>query len=153
VAIAVSALVTYVVCEQHGRFGLFPLLGFAFIVFAAFKHGYVRHDVHEATATNLLLLAAVLWLPAAWCIAWQLNKWLPPAVVLPLILATPLASLSLKRYASTELFSALGEQLTHKNLFSPANFFVGFLEDRRHSFRHYYTYVADLRSKTFPDLD
>jgi hypothetical protein len=153
VAIAVCAMVGYVVCKQHRFFGLFPLLGFAFIVFAAFKHGYVRHDVHEVTATNLLLLAALLWLPAAWCIAWQRSKWLIPAVVLPLILATPLASLSLKRYASTELCVVLGEQLTAQSLFAPANFFLGFLEDRRHSFRHYYSYAAGLRASTFPDLD
>jgi len=153
VAIAVCALVGYVLFKQHRLFGLLPLLGFAFIVFAAFKHGYVRHDVHEVTATNLLLLAALLWLPAAWCIAWQRSKWLIPAVVLPLILATPLASLSLKRYASSELSLVLGEQLTAQNLFAPANFFLEFLEDRRHSFRHYYTYATDLRARTFPDLD
>ena len=73
--------------------------------------------------------------------------------MLPLILATLLASLSLKRYASSELSLVLGEQLTAQNLFAPANFFLEFLEDRRHSFRHYYTYVTDLRARTFPDLD
>src|SRR5262245_10787630 len=146
VAIAVCALVGYVVCKQHRLFGLFPLLGFAFIVFATFKQGYVRHDVHEVTATNLLLLAALLWLPAAWCIAWQTSTWLIPAVVLPLIVATPLASLSLKRYAGSELSLVLGEQLTAQNLFAPAKFFLAFLEDRRHSFRHYYTYAAGLRA-------
>src|SRR5205085_6748630 len=66
VAIAVCALVGYVTCKQHRLFGVLPLLGFAFIVFAAFKHGYVRHDMHEIPETNLLLLAALLWLPAAW---------------------------------------------------------------------------------------
>ncbi|SRR6266542_1668418 len=153
VAIAVCALVGYVVCKQHRLFGVLPLLGFAFIVFAAFKHGYVRHDGHEVTATNLLLLAALLWLPAAWCIVWQRSKWLIPAVVLPLIFATPLASLSLKRYASGELCSVLGQQLTPQNLFAPANFFLGFLEDRRHSFRYYNTYATGLRARIFPDLD
>jgi hypothetical protein len=62
VAITVCALVGYVVWKQHRLFGLLPLLGFAFIVFVAFKHGYVRHDGHEVAATNLLLLAALLWL-------------------------------------------------------------------------------------------
>ena len=66
VAIALCAVVGYVVCKQHRLFGLLPLLGFAFIVFAAFKQGYVRHDIHEIAATNLLLLAALLWLPVAW---------------------------------------------------------------------------------------
>src|SRR5262249_27920439 len=47
----------------------------------------------------------------------------------------------------------LGEQLTAQNLFAPANFVLGFLKDRRHSFRHYYTYANDLRVRTFPDLD
>ena len=153
VATTVCALVGYVVCKQHRLFGLLPLLGFAFIVFAAFKHGYVRHDGHEVIATNLLLLAALLWLPAAWCIVWQRSKWLTPAVVLPLIFATPLASLSLKRYARVELSSVLGQQLTAQNLFAPANFFLGFLEDRRDSFRAYNAYAAGLRARTFPDLD
>jgi hypothetical protein len=35
VAIAVCALVGYVVCKQRRLFGVLPLLGFAFIVFAA----------------------------------------------------------------------------------------------------------------------
>lgn len=153
VAIAVCALVGCVLCKQHRLFGLLPLLGFAFIVFAAFKYGYVRHDGHEVTATNLLLLAALLWLPAAWCIVWERSKWLIPVVVLPLIFATPLASLSLKRYATGELSSVLGEQLTAQKLFAPANFFLGFLEDRRHSFTAYNTYVTGLRARTFPDLD
>src|SRR5437867_9724438 len=30
----------------------------------------VRHDSHEIPATNLLLLAALLWLPVACCIVW-----------------------------------------------------------------------------------
>ena len=153
VAIAVCAVVGYVVCEEHRLFGLLPLLAFAFIVFAAFKHGYVRHDGHEVDATNLLLFAAVLWLPAAWSIAGQRSKWCIPAVVLPLILATPLASLSLKRYAHVDLSSVLGQQLTAQSLFAPANFFLGFLEDKRDSFRAYDAYAADLRARTFPDLD
>jgi hypothetical protein len=153
VAIAVGASVGYVVCKQHRLFGLLPLLGFAFIVFAAFKYGYVRHDGHEVAATNLLLLAALLWLPAAWCIVSQRSRWLIPAVLLPLIFATSLASLSLKRYVSVELFSVLGQQLTVQNLFAPAKIFREFLEDRQHSFRSYNTYAAGLRAGTFPNLD
>jgi hypothetical protein len=107
VAIAVCALVGYVVWKQHRLFGLLPLLGLVFIVFAAFKYGYVRHDGHEVSATNLLLLAALLWLPVAWCLVWQRSRWLIPAVLLPLIFATSLASLSLRRYAGSELFSVL----------------------------------------------
>jgi hypothetical protein len=153
VAIAVCALVGYVVCKQRRLFGLLPLLGFAFIVFAAFKYGYVRHDGHEVTATNLLLLAALLWLPAAWGIVWQKSKWLILVVVLPLIFATSLASLSWKRYASDELSSVLVQQLTVQNLLAPASFFLGFLEDRRDSFHAYNTYAAGLRATRFPNLD
>src|SRR5205085_6883135 len=90
VAIAVCALVGYVVYKQHRFFGLLPLFGFAFIVFVAFKHGYVRHDGHEVAATNLLALAALLWLPVAWQIVWKQRRWLTPAVLLPLIFATAL---------------------------------------------------------------
>ena len=153
VATAVCALVGFVEYKQHRLFGLLPLLGFAFIVFAAFKHGYVRHDGHETIATNLLLLAALLWLPAAWFIVWQRSKWLVSLVLLPFILATPLASLSLKRYARIELSSVLGQQLTAENLLAPANFFLGFMEDRRDSFRAYNAYATGLRTRTFPDLD
>jgi hypothetical protein len=154
VAVAVCALVGYVVCKQHRLFGLLPLLGFALIVFAAFKHGYVRHDIHEIPATDLLLLAALLWLPAAWCIVWQRRRWLIPAVLLPLILATSLASLSLIRYyANNSLLSVLTQQLRVQNLFAPAKTFREFLEDRQHSFRGYNTYAAGLRAGTFPNLD
>jgi hypothetical protein len=155
VAIAMCALVGYVVCKQHRLFGLLPLLGFAFIVFAAFKHGYVRHDIHEIAATNLLLLAALLWLPVAWCIVWQRSRWLIPAVLLPLIFATPLASLSLQRWQRLTgggLFSVLGQQLTVQNLFAPAKIFLGFLEDRQHSFRSFNGYAASLRA-AFPNLE
>jgi len=153
VATAVCALVGYVVCKQHRVFGLIPLLGFAFIVFAVFKHGYVRHDGHEVAATNLLLLATLLWLPAAWCIVWQGSEWFIPAVVLPLILAPFLASLSLKRFASSELSSVLTQQLTVQNLYAPVKIFLGFLEDRQHGLRAYNTYAAGLRAGTFPNLD
>ena len=235
VAIAVCALVGYVICKQHRLFGVLPLLGFAFIVFAAFKHGYVRHDMHEIPATNLLLLAALLWLPAAWfarrCTtpgsdaakgrlpapkSWPIRKrtaarplapitttskkrsmteknrsstrqnisktaararmpsskawrtkppgasrskpiswrrWLVLAVMLPLIFATPLASLSLRRYANVGLFSVLAQQLRAQNLVAPAKIFREFLEDRQHSFRAYNTYAARLSAGTFPNLD
>ncbi len=116
VAMAVCALVGYVEYKQIRLFGVLPLVGFAFIVFAAFKYGYVRHDGHEVAATNLLLLAALLWLPAAWCIVWQSNRWLIPAILLPLIFATPLAAWSLRRYTNVELFSVLAQQLSVRNL-------------------------------------
>jgi DNA-binding beta-propeller fold protein YncE len=149
VAIAVCALVGYVVCKQHRLFGLLPLLGFAFIVFAAFKHGYVRHDGHEVTATNLLLLAALLWLPAAWCMVWQWSRWLIPVVLLPLIFATPLASLSLRRYARDGLFSVLAQQLILRNLFAPAKML---LEDRQQSLRDFEAYAAGLRA-AYPNME
>jgi hypothetical protein len=153
VATVVCVLVGYVVCKQHGFFGVLPLFGLVFILFAAFKYGYVRHDAHEVTATNLLLLTALLWLPAAWCIVWQRNRWLIPAVLLPLICAASLASLSLKRYASIGLFPVLSQQLSVRNLFAPAKIFRDFLEDRQYSFRAYNTYATGLRAGTFPNLD
>ena len=148
VALAVCALVGYVVHKKYGFFGLLPLGGFAFIVFVAFKHGYVRHDGHEVAATSLLLLAALLWLPVAWCIVWQTNRWLTPAVLLPLLFATPLASLSLKRYAGGGLFPVLSQQFTPRNLFAPAQ---SLREDRQQSLRSFDAYAAGLR-KSFPDL-
>ncbi len=152
VAMAVAALVGYVVCKQHRLFGLLPLVGFAFIVFAAFKYGYVRHDAHEVAATNLLLLAALLWLPVTWCMVRQRSRWLTPAALLPLILTTPLASLSLRRYADAGLFSVLAKQLSVQNLLEPAKIFRQFLEDRQHSFRLYNAYGATLRA-AFPNLE
>jgi hypothetical protein len=149
VAIAECALVGYVVCKKHRFFGVLPLLGFTFIVFAAFKYGYVRHDGHEVTATNLLVLAALLWLPAGWCTVWQRSRWLVPVVVLPLIFAALLASLSLKRFAGTGLFSVLAQQLSATSLFAPAKML---LEDRQQSLRSYEAYAAGLRT-AFPNLE
>jgi hypothetical protein len=131
--------VGYVVWKQHRLFGLIPLIGLAFIVFAAFKHGYVRHDEHEVAATNLLLLAALLWLPVAWSIVWQSRRWLVPAVLLPVIFAASLASLSLKRYARGDLFSVLAQQLTLRSLSAPAKIFM---ENRQQSVRAFEVYAA-----------
>jgi len=153
VALSVGVLAGYAGWKQHRLFGLLPLLGFAFIVFAAFKYGYVRHDGHEVAATNLLLLAAWLWLPVVWRIVWQGSRWLIPAVLLPLILTTLLASLSLRRYAQVELSSVLAQQLRVQSLLAPANIFFGFLDDRHNSFRAYNTYAAGLREGTFHDLN
>src|SRR5205823_2987076 len=96
----------------------------------------------------------LLWLPAAWWIVWQGTRWLIPVVLLPLIFATALATLSFKRYArGGELFSLLAQQLRVQNLFAPAKTFREFLEDRQHSFRAYNTYTAGLSAGTFPKLD
>ena len=143
VALSVCTLVGYVACKQHRLFGVIPVVGFAFIVFAVFKSGYVRHDGHEVIATNLLLLAALLWLPAAWFIVWQRRRWLVPAAVLPLILATPLASLSLRIYARTELFSVLAQQLSVQSLFAPAKV----LRDKQGFLRAWDAYAANLRTR------
>jgi hypothetical protein len=148
VALAVCGLVGFVLHKKYGLFGLLPLGGFAFIVFVAFKHGYVRHDGHEVAATNLLLLAALVWSPVAWCVVWQTNRWLSPLVLLPLLFATPLASLSLKRYAGGGLFSVLSQQFTPRNLFAPAQ---SFREDRQQSLRLFDAYAAGLRT-VFPNL-
>src|SRR6266404_8310644 len=149
VAIALCARAGYVVCKRHRLFGLLPQLGLVFILFAAFKYGYVRHDGHEVAATNLLLLAALLWLPVAWCVVWQRSRWLIPAVLLPLIFATALASLSFKRYAGVRLFSALAQTLSVRNMIAPAK---RLLEDRQQSLRSYNAYVASLRG-AFPNLE
>ena len=143
VAIALCVLVGYVAYEQHRLFGLLPLLGFVFIVFVAFKHGYVRHDEHEIPATNLLLLAALLWLPVAWCIVSQKRRWLAPAVLLPLIFATPLALLSLERYANGGLVSVLAQQLTARNLSASTKIFH---EDRQQSLCSYDANLANSRT-------
>jgi hypothetical protein len=116
----------------------------------AFKHGYVRHDGHEVAATNLLLLAALLWVAVAWCVVWQSCRWLVPVVLLPLILATPLASLSLQRYARTDLFSVVAQQLTVRNMSAPAKILM---ENRQQSVRAHEVYAAGLRAGTFPNLD
>ena len=153
VATVICALVGYVVYKQHRFCGVLPLLGLVFILFAAFKYGYVRHDGHEVAATNLLVLLAWLWLPAAWCSVWQRSRWLVLAVLLPLIFAALLASLSLRRYTGNGLFSVLAQQLRAHNLFAPPKVFREFLQDRQDSFRSYNTYAAGLRAGTFPNLE
>src|SRR5207302_4992474 len=71
--------------------------------------------------------------PAAWCTIWQRSRWLVPAVLLPLIFAALLASLSLKRYANSGLFSVLAQQLRVQNLFAPAKTFREFRSEEHTS--------------------
>ena len=148
VGIALCGLVAFVAHKKYGLFGLIPLGGFAFLVFVAFKHGYVRHDGHEVAATNLLLFAALLWLPVSWCIVWQTNRWLTPVVLLPLVFAVPLASLSLTRYAAGGLWPVLSQQFTPRNLFAPAQ---TLREDKQQALRSFEAYAAGLRT-AFPNL-
>ena len=59
----------YAIWLRDRFFGVFPLGALGLIVFTAFKHGYVRHDTHDAAATLDLLLASLAVLAVAWPLA------------------------------------------------------------------------------------
>ena len=65
-AAMVWALAGYATWVRHRLRGVFAMLGLAFLLFTAFKHGNVRHDFHEAAATLDLTLLSLAVLAVAW---------------------------------------------------------------------------------------
>jgi hypothetical protein len=79
----VGAMGGYTIWVKDRFFGIFSFAVLGLLLFAAFKHGYVRHDFHEAAATLDLLLIAI----AVWAIAWPLvrARGAVPAGILPAV--------------------------------------------------------------------
>jgi len=65
-AALLCALIGHVAWLRYRFFGLLPLSGLVAILFINFKHGYVRYDGHEITATAGLLLASMTGLAVVW---------------------------------------------------------------------------------------
>ena len=65
-AVAACAPAGLAAFMKYRRFGALPLIGLGFVLFLAFKHGFVRHDQHESEAVLVVLLIGLMGLAAAW---------------------------------------------------------------------------------------
>ena len=158
-AAMVCALAGYATWVRHRLPGIFALLGFAFLLFTAFKHGNVRHDFHEAAATLDLSLLSLAALAAAWplrnsLVGTRSNASLNksdavarvPAIVclLPTALVLLFTAVVFGRYFDRGLPAHLLETFTPRNLLGPAKPLL----DPAYLPKGYEGYLADLRDST-----
>lgn len=146
---------------QRRCFALFPLGGLAFLLFTAFKYGYVRHDGHELVAiSQLLLLSLALpavavatgrqdssrdnMAPAASLFPEQASPWLPRRGLLslaPSLFALLLAASISSRYYRGGLLIPFLSTLAPRQLAAPARLLRGAAAART----DYENYLAGIR--------
>jgi hypothetical protein len=140
----VCAVAGYAGWVRHRWFGIFPLAGLGFILFTAFKHGYVRQDAHEAAATLELLLISLASLAIAWPIVRTQGRRAALASLLPMIAACVLAASTFSRYYQRGLPAHLLETLSVPNVLAPAKLLLGTAYLRE----GYEAYLADIRNNS-----
>ena len=113
------ALTMYITWHRHRHFGILPLTGFIFVLFSAFKYGYVRHDAHELAATSQLVLIALIVLAMAqpWARASGGQALLLTALATVFAACFNLAILT--RYSPQGFLPALAETLGLRSLAAP----------------------------------
>jgi len=146
-AALLCALIGYVAWLRHRFFSLLPLLGLVAIIFINFKHGYVRYDGHEITATVGLLLASMTGL----AIVWPMRKeYLRLAGLLQLVVISVLASSTFGSWGpKRELPVQLARTLAIRRLLAPVKMLCkpGYLQEA------YETSLAVLRDRyTIPPI-
>ena len=82
-AVAVSVIAGYAAWLRHRFFGLIPWFATGFILFTAFKYGYVRQDGHDLWAVKDLLLVSLASIAALWPFVKKRGQWVVAASLLP----------------------------------------------------------------------
>ncbi len=138
-------LTVFISWHRHRRWGIWPLTGMVFVLFSAFKYGYVRHDAHELAATSQLLLAALAVLAVA-------QPWVRksgPKALLLVALAVAFAACfnlaTLTRYSPQGYLPTLADTLGMRSLTAPLAIFQG----NEPFIRAQETYYSGLRAR-FP---
>ena len=117
--VLLAALTLCLTMRRHRHFGILPLTGMVFVLFSAFKYGYVRHDAHELAATSQLVLAALTVLAIAQ--PWAREK---GTVVVLLLTVAVIFTLgfnltTLARYARGGFSSTLADTFGLRSLAAP----------------------------------
>jgi hypothetical protein len=142
-AILLCTLIGAAAWARHRSLGIIPLAGFCFILFAAFKYGYVRHDGHEVTAVSQLLLMSLVCLALLWTMARKNGALALVANFLPVIGICFFASTTFARYSQTGLAATFAATFGSRELFAPAKILKKDLLDAHEKI------LSDYRSK-FP---
>jgi hypothetical protein len=81
------AILAFALWKPLRSFAAIPVAAAGFVLFTAFKHGFVRNDEHQAVAAMLLLLLALLVLAMVWPIV-RPERWpLKIGGILPVVTA------------------------------------------------------------------
>jgi hypothetical protein len=143
-AISLCGLMGAAAWARHRSLGILPLAGFCFILFAAFKYGYVRHDGHEVTAVSQLLLMSLVCLSLLWTMAQKNGALALLANFLLVIGICFFASTTFARYSQTGMVATFA-QTFGRDLFAPAKIFRG----KKDLLEAHQKFLSDFRSK-FP---
>ena len=109
---------------KYRRFGALPLTGLGFVLFLAFKHGFVRHDQHESEAVLVVLLIGLIGLAAAWPLLRGRSGRVTLMGSLLGIIILAYASLSFSRCVPGKgLFARFVETLAPRVVLAPAKLF------------------------------
>src|ERR1035441_1393707 len=131
----------YAVWMRHRWFGVVPCSGSGLMLFASFKHGYVRQDAHEAAATLELALVSLAALAITWPIALSQSRRAALISLVPTIVVCVLAAATFSRYYENGLPTHLLGTLGVRNVLAPAKLLFG----TAHLRQGYETYLADIR--------
>jgi hypothetical protein len=176
VAGLVCAMGAYAIWLRDRLLGLFPLAVLGLLLFTAFKHGYVRHDFHEAAGALDLLLIAM----AVWAVAWpvvlsgrasvlaspnssgiggnqgsrgrspsQVRSFAIVASFVPALLILVFATVTFARYYETSLPVQLAWTFSPRSLLAPARALL----DPSYLRTGYEAYLSDIRNENpFPPI-
>jgi len=122
-AILLCALMGVAAWVRHRYFGIIPLAAFCFILFTAFKYGYVRHDGHEVTAVSQLLLMSLVCLSLLWPMAWKNGVPGLMANFLPIVGIWFFASATFVRYSQAGLTATFARTFGSHDFFAPIELF------------------------------
>jgi hypothetical protein len=144
-AMSLCALVGYAAWVRNRFVGIIPLGGFFFILFAAFKYGYVRHDGHEITATSQLLLMSLACLALLWPMARKKGAWAVIANCLPVVAIWFFDATTFSRYSETGLPAIFVRTFAGSEIFAPVELFRG----KKHLIEEHEKFLGDFRN-AFP---
>ena len=149
-AVAVTAMAGYAGWLRNRFLGLIPGLGVCFILFTAFKYGYVRHDGHDLWAVKDLLLVSLAAFAALWPFVKKRGQLFVIASVLPTAAIFLFLSFIYSHDAETGLLAGIPKPAGVRGFFAPLELIGG-----KNPLRDAYEiHLADLRAQLpLPRID
>lgn len=144
-AIVVSVITGYAAWLRNRFFGIIPSTVFCFILFTAFKYGYVRDDGHDLWAVMDLLLVSLASVAALWPIVWKKGGWVVVAGLSPTMAIFLFLSFTYGHDAKAGLLAGITNTADVQNFFAP----MGLVSGSKSLEGAYERHLADLRDR-FP---
>jgi hypothetical protein len=142
-AVAVAAMAGYAGWLRYRFFGIIPGLGVCFILFTAFKYGYVRHDGHDLWAAKDLLLVSLASFAALWPFVKKRGLLFVIASVLPTATIFLFLSFVYSHDADTGLLAGIPKAAGVRGFWAPLELMSG-----KNPLRDAYEmHLADLRAQ------